>query len=65
MNTGNKLENQESTADNKVTFIKDLTQRRVPQILGIYFGACWAIIEFLDWLVNRYSISPNIPDVDR
>jgi glucose-6-phosphate-specific signal transduction histidine kinase len=41
--------------------LKDLLQRRVPQILGIYLGASWAIIEFLDWMINQFSISPHLP----
>lgn len=41
--------------------LKDLLQRRVPQILGIYLGTSWAIIEFLDWLINQFSISPHLP----
>lgn len=41
--------------------MKDLLQRRVPQILGIYLGSSWAIIEFLDWLINQFSISPHLP----
>jgi len=55
--------NDEGKEKERVTFIKDLLIRRVPQILGIYLGTSWAIIEFLDWLIDRYSISPNIPDV--
>lgn len=45
-----------------VSFIRDLMQRRVPQILGIYLATSWAIIEFLDWLINRFSISPHLPE---
>ncbi|MEA3479272.1 MAG: tetratricopeptide repeat protein [Bacteroidota bacterium] len=41
--------------------IKNLLQRRVPQILGIYLATSWAIIEFLDWLINQFSISPHLP----
>ena len=44
-------------------FLKDLLQRRVPQILGIYLGTSWAIVEFLDWLISRYSLSNVIPDI--
>lgn len=46
-----------------MTIIKDLIQRRVPQILGIYLATSWAIIEFLDWLINRFSISPHLPEL--
>ncbi len=45
-----------------MTIFKDLLQRRVPQILGIYLATSWAIIEFLDWLINRFSISPHLPE---
>jgi hypothetical protein len=45
-----------------MTIVKDLIQRRVPQILGIYLATSWAIIEFLDWLINRFSISPHLPE---
>ena len=45
-----------------VSFFKDLMQRRVPQILGIYLATSWAIIEFLDWLISRFSVSPHLPE---
>ena len=45
-----------------MTLIKDLLQRRVPQILGIYLATSWAIIEFLDWFINHYSISPHLSE---
>lgn len=42
--------------------LKDLLQRHIRQILGIYLGASWAIKEFLDWLINQFSISPHLPE---
>lgn len=53
---------KDSKEENKVSFIKDLLRRRVPQILGIYLGTSWAIIEFLDWIISRFPISPHLPD---
>jgi hypothetical protein len=44
----------------RTSFIKDLLSRRVPQILGGYLAASWVIIEFMDWLVKRYTISPHL-----
>lgn len=38
-------------------------QRRVPQILGIYLATSWAIVEFLDWLINQFSISPHLAEL--
>jgi tetratricopeptide (TPR) repeat protein len=49
--------------ENQTTFVKDLIERRVPQILGLYFGTCWVVIEFTDWLVNRYVLSPYLIDL--
>jgi len=46
----------------KVTFFKDIMQRRVPQIVGIYLAVSWGIIQFIEWLVNRYPISPHLPE---
>ncbi len=42
------------------SFFKELLIRRVPQFLGGYLAASWVIIEFMDWLVNRYPLSPYI-----
>jgi len=44
----------------KRSLLKELLQRRVPQILGAYLAGSWVIIEFVDWLVRRYLISPYL-----
>ncbi len=41
---------------------KDLIARRVPHILGFYFGAGWVVLEFTDYIVNRYILSPHLAD---
>jgi len=46
----------------KVSLFKDLWRRRVPQILGIYIIVVKAIEEFVNWLVARFLLSPNLPD---
>jgi len=46
----------------RVSFFKNLLIRRVPQIVGAYLAASWIMLEFLDWLVNRYPISPYLVD---
>ncbi len=46
-----------------VSFFKNLVNRRVPQILGIYIGVSWGIIQFMEWLVNRYMFSPHLIDL--
>ena len=45
------------------SLFRDLLDRRLPQILGIYLGACWAVVQFVDFLVNRYVLSPNLTEV--
>ena len=46
----------------KVPLLRDLWRRRVPQILGIYLIAVKLIEEFVNWLVGRFALSPNLPD---
>jgi tetratricopeptide (TPR) repeat protein len=53
----------EKEKEKQTTFVKDLFERRVPQIMGLYFGTCWVVIEFTDWLVNRYVLSPYLIDL--
>jgi len=53
---GSELPDRQS----QTTFIKELLTRRVPHILGGYLAASWIILEFMDWLVRRYPISPNL-----
>jgi tetratricopeptide (TPR) repeat protein len=48
-----------STNGSKVTFFKNLINRRIPQITGIYLGASWGMIQFIEWIVNRYLLSPH------
>ncbi len=42
--------------------VKDLLNRRVPQIVGVYLAVGWGVLEFTDWLVNRYVLSPHLTD---
>lgn len=42
---------------------RTLLQRRVLQIIGIYIAAGWGIIQFVDWIVNRYVLSPHLTDL--
>ena len=47
----------------KETFFKNLLNRRVPQIAGIYLGVGWGIFQFIEWIVNRYLLSPHLVDL--
>lgn len=42
---------------------RDLLDRRVPQITGIYLGGSWGVLQFLDWIVKRYLLSPLLVDL--
>lgn len=46
-----------------MTTWKDLMARRVPHALGLYLAAGWAVLEFTDWVVNRYMLSPHLADL--
>ncbi|MGD2155039.1 MAG: tetratricopeptide repeat protein, partial [Gemmatimonadales bacterium] len=41
---------------------RQLLRRRVPQILGVYLAVGWGVLEFTDWLVSRYLLSPHLLD---
>lgn len=40
--------------------MKNLFERRVPQILGLYIGATWMMIEIGDWMTDRFQLAPNL-----
>lgn len=44
------------------SLIKNLWQRRFPQIIFIYLGCCWTILEFISWIIDHYALSPNLAD---
>ncbi|MCG8467628.1 MAG: hypothetical protein MJB57_05370, partial [Gemmatimonadetes bacterium] len=40
----------------------ELLRRRVPHVLGAYVAATAGIVQFVDWLVDRYALSPALTD---
>lgn len=42
--------------------VRDLVDRRVPQILGIYLGIAWGVTAFVGMRVDRYFLSPHLID---
>ncbi len=38
--------------------IKRLLERRVPQLTGLYVVASWGFVQFIDWAVDEYALSP-------
>lgn len=40
--------------------IKKLFDRRVPQLTGLYLVASWGFVQFVDWAVDQYALSPAL-----
>ena len=40
--------------------IRQAFDRRVPQLTGVYLAVSWAFLEFVDWGVNQYGLSPTL-----
>ena len=40
--------------------LAELLARRVPQIVGIYIGACWMTVEIGDWMSEQLGLAPNL-----
>jgi tetratricopeptide (TPR) repeat protein len=39
---------------------KKLLERRVPQIVGLYVAGSWGFVQFVDWAVQQYALSPDL-----
>ena len=44
----------------KKSLIKNLLDRRMPQIIGSYFVGSTTLILFIDWLITKYGFADNI-----
>ena len=44
-------------------FFAKMVERRIPQFLGIFLAGSWTVLEFTQWAVGRYSLSPNWEEV--
>ena len=40
--------------------MRQLLKRRVPQIVGAFLATSWIFLEFTDWAVDQYALSPNL-----
>jgi TolB-like protein len=43
-------------------FLRELTRRRVPQLVGLYLAAGWGLLEFTDWATGRFGLSGILED---
>ena len=41
------------------SMIKDLMERRVPQFLALYLGISWGLVQFTDFMVEEFLLSPH------
>ncbi|UCD38787.1 MAG: hypothetical protein JSW54_04720, partial [Fidelibacterota bacterium] len=48
---------------NHTHFWQELKERRVIQLVGLYLGASWVVLEFLGFLSDRYNLSPYLVDL--
>ncbi len=48
-----------SSHPSRVSLARELIQRRVPHILAIYAGASWGLVEFTNFAVDEFLLSPH------
>ena len=51
------------TKTNSRSIFSELFRRRVPQILTIYGAGCWTVVQIVEWIIDRYLISPHLTDL--
>jgi len=47
-------------ADPPRSFLDELLYRRIPQVLAGYLGVTWTLFELMQWVTERYLISPYL-----
>jgi tetratricopeptide (TPR) repeat protein len=57
-----KKELEAGSFEEGLSWLRILVKRRVPQILGLYFLAALGILQLVKWLVDRFILSPHLPD---
>ena len=60
MDTFREIAVKESLEQN---IFRSLWKKGVPQLIAGYFIAVWTILQFLDWILTRYQISPYWTDL--
>ena len=48
--------------EGKKSIFATLWEHRVPQFFATYLGVCWAILQFLNFICDRYSLNGSIVD---
>ncbi len=44
-------------------FLTEIRERRILPSVGVYVAGCWVAVEIMDRLVERYALSPYLPDL--
>ncbi len=57
-----KLEISPQLARKDENLLGSLWARQAPQIVAGYAAASWGIVQFVDWLTNRYTLSTYLTD---
>jgi class 3 adenylate cyclase/tetratricopeptide (TPR) repeat protein len=59
----NQIQGKAQKIKKQDDFFKTLWNRIQPQLVAGYFAGVWGIIQFTDWILNRYQISPFWTDI--
>tara|TARA_B110000116_G_scaffold245127_1_gene236020 strand:- start:3382 stop:6258 length:2877 start_codon:yes stop_codon:yes gene_type:complete len=57
------IDTEKETKYIEKSVMNDLLERRVPQFIGLYFAISWGVIQFINWTVDRYLLSPHLIDL--
>ncbi len=60
--TAIKKELEAGSSEEGLSWPRILVKRRVPQILGLYVLGSLGILQLVKWLVERFVLSPHLPD---
>ncbi len=59
----NKIQGKARKVEKQNNFFKTLWNRGQPQLIAGYIIGVWGLIEFMDWTLDRYQISPHWVDI--
>jgi tetratricopeptide (TPR) repeat protein len=58
-----RKQDEKSQPLKRKSFMHELLSRRVPHIIGVYLAGSWGLLQFIDWIVSRYVLSPYLVDL--
>jgi len=57
-----KKELQDGSVEEGLSWLALLVKKRIPQILGLYILVSLGILQLMKWMVDRFVLSPHLPD---